>query len=70
MKPLPQSVLKVLDTLPENHPHKITLHTDGRGQWDVEVYSRYSFEEPSSTPPHLPLREKAVRQHQGSKKSN
>lgn len=70
MKPLPPSVLQLIDALPEAQPHKIVLNTDGQGQWEVEVYSRYSFHERTSLPPHLPLREKAVRQHHGSKKNN
>jgi hypothetical protein len=70
MKPLPASVIKLLDTLPEDHPHKIVLNTDGNGQWEVEVYSRYSFHERTSMPPHLPLREKAIRQPQGGKNRN
>ena len=68
MKPVPASVLKLIETLPENQPHKIILNTDGKGQWDVEVSSRYRFHERTSMPPHLPLREKAVRQPQGGKK--
>jgi hypothetical protein len=70
MKSLPVSVLQMLDALPEAQSYRITLHTDGQGQWDVEVYSRHSFDERSSLPPHLPLREKAIRQRQGGKKND
>jgi hypothetical protein len=70
VKPLPSSVLHLLDTLPEAQAHKIVLNTDGHGQWDVEVYSRYSFHERTSMPPHVPLREKAVRHPEVIKKSS
>ena len=45
MKPLPGVVLKLLDTLPDAQAQKIVLNTDGNGQWDIEVYSRYHLRE-------------------------
>lgn len=61
MKPLPPSVLKLLDTLPDALPLKIVLNTDGKHRWEVEVFSRYVFkDEPHECSP-VPLREKAVR---------
>ena len=64
MKPLPGVVLKLLDTLPDAQAQKIVLNTDGNGQWDIEVYSRYHLREKvfgDDVPPPLPLKAKAVR---------
>jgi hypothetical protein len=69
MKPLPAVLLQLLETLPDAKAQKIVLHTDGKGQWEVEVYSRYRVHERTAIPPHLPLREKAVRHPRGDTKS-
>ena len=71
MKPLPGVVLKLLDTLPDAQAQKIVLNTDGNGQWDIEVYSRYHLRENADVLlPAVPLKEKAVRQSVPEKKKH
>jgi hypothetical protein len=68
MSPLPGAVLDLIATLPDAQTHRIVLNTDGCGQWDIEVFSRYSFYDSPRQRPAVPLREKAVRQGQSRTK--
>jgi hypothetical protein len=67
MRALPPCVVQVLDMLPDAQPQKIVLNTDGKGHWEVEVFSRYVVSEEHVVPheprsvPSVPFREKAIR---------
>jgi hypothetical protein len=61
MKALPPCVVQVLDKLPDALPQKIVLNTDGKGHWEIEVFSRYAVSEDTHTRPAAPPREKAIR---------
>ena len=50
MKPLPQAVLALLETLPPQ-TRKVILNTNGHGHWEIEVFSRYSIDEDLSQEP-------------------
>jgi hypothetical protein len=61
MRALPPCVVQVLETLPDAKPQKIVLNTDGKGNWEIEVFSRYVVSEAPRQSPALPVREKAIR---------
>lgn len=50
MKPLPEAVLGLLATLPDA-TCKIILNTNGKGHWEVEVFTRYKIDVPRDPPP-------------------
>jgi hypothetical protein len=47
MKPLPDVVLQLLLSLPEE-TSKIILNTNREGHWEIEVFTRYRLDEPPS----------------------
>ena len=61
MRALPPCVVRVLEMLPDAQPQKIVLNTDGKGHWEIEVFSRYAVSEEKHPVPSPPLREKAIR---------
>jgi hypothetical protein len=50
MNPLPPAVVHLLRTLPDE-TRKIILNTNGKGHWEIEVFTRYQVDEPTSAVP-------------------
>ena len=50
MKLLPPALLQFLDALPDE-TCKVILNTNRKGHWEVEVFTRHSFDEASPPTP-------------------
>lgn len=50
MQPLPDAVLRLLAMLPDE-TCKIILNTNGKGHWEIEVFTRYKIDIPREPRP-------------------
>ena len=68
MKRLPVALVSFLETLPDD-TCKIVLHTNRKGQWEVEAFSRHTFrEEALGWVSELPVLPRQVRESPPFKK--